>query len=401
MANRKYFLTLLLLAGWYIARAQTISFQQTDSTTYARYVAGDWKGLVEFGNTAVNAGVNYPVLRLRIAYAQFMSQNYSGALAQYQHVLNEDSQNQTAHYYSYLCNQYLGNSNAASYQAGYVDTVTLNKVPVTKCGLIQAGLETSAKISANNNRGTGSYTRASLSNRLGWKLQLDQSVAYYNQSITSNNPVAVQIPGGPLVNQGGTVTFSDSQFEYYAKLGYSVNSNLILLGAYHYLNTSYGTSSYQNHIGLIGLKYSAPYFALQADANFSSITNTNVQQYNGQLSVYPLGNLNLYTTSRISVQSGDVQQTIFNQTLGFKVIKQLWLETNAGFGKMDNYLEADALYVYNAIDITKFKAGGTAFFPLGGHAVIYLNYTFEKKQDFYLNTNYNQHSITGGFTWKF
>ncbi|MBE9666270.1 hypothetical protein [Mucilaginibacter boryungensis] len=401
MANRKYFLMLAIIGFSFIAKAQTTSFQQVDSTTYARYTAGDWKSLVELGNNAINAGVDYPILRLRMAYAKFMTGNYAGALGDYSHVLKDDSRNQTAHYFSYLCNKYLGNNNGASYHAGYVDTLTLKNEQISSFGLLEAGLENSVKTSANANRGTGNYTRVFLSNRLGWQLQLEQSVGYYNQSITSNNPIAIQIPGGPLVNQGGSATYSDSQFEYYGKLGLAVNSNLTVLGAYHYLNTSYGTTTYQNHVGLVGLKYWGYYFAVQADADFSSISNIVTQQYNGQLSIYPLGNLNLYTVSRLSVQSGDVQQTIFNQTLGFKVVNKLWLEANAGFGKMDNYLEADALYVYNSIDVTKFKAGGTAFFPLNKHAVVYLNYAFEQKQDFYLNNNYNQHSITGGFTWKF
>jgi hypothetical protein len=400
MANRKYFLTLLMVSCCCMARAQTINFQQADSTSYAQYTAGNWKGLIEYGNLAINAGVDYPVLRLRMGYAQLMSANYHGALAQYRQVLKDDSHNQTARYFSYLCNKYLDNNYAASYHASFVDTATLNNEQVTRFGLLTAGLETGIKISANSNRGTGSYTRVSLGNRLGWKLQLDQSVAYFNQSITSTTSVTPN-PGAPTITAPVNTTFSDSQFEYYAKLGYSINSNLTVLGAYHYLNTSYGTSSFQNHIGLVGLKYSAAYFSLQGDANISNISNINISQFNGQLSIYPLGNLNLYGISRVSVQSGGVQQTIFNQTIGFKVVKQFWLEASAGFGTMNNYLDADALYVYNAIDITKLKAGATGFYALGKHAVIYLNYTFEQKQDYYLNKDYNQNSITGGLTWKF
>ncbi|MES2274894.1 MAG: hypothetical protein V4592_02650 [Bacteroidota bacterium] len=400
MANRKYFLTLLIVACCYMASAQTISFQQADSTSSAYYTAGNWQALVDYGNRAISAGIDYPVLRQRMAYAQLMSGNYSGALTQYQQVLKEDSRNQKARYYSYLCNKYLDNQSAASYNASFVDTTTLNNEQVAPFGLLTAGLENSVKVPQNSNRGTGNYTRAFLSNRLGRKLTLNQSVAFYSQSITSTTAVTPN-PGAPSIATPISGTYTDSQFEYYAKLGYSINNNLVLLGAYHYLNTSYGISTYQNHVGLIGLKYSAPYFSVQGDANFSNISNSHISQFNGQLSLYPLGNLNLYTMSRVSAQTGDVQQTIFSQTIGFKVVKQFWLEAAIGVGKMDNYLDADALYVYNAIDITKFKAGTTAFIPLGKHAVVYLNYTFEQKQDYYLNKDFNQNSITGGFTWKF
>lgn len=400
MAHRTYFLICVLLCCGLITKAQSITYQQADSTSYAQYQAGQWKALVDFGGRTITAGVDFPLLRLRIAYAEFSLGNYSAALSQYQQVLNNDSRNQTARYYSFLCHKYLGQNTGASYQLAYVDTATLHKEQINPFGLLDAGIETSVKVPNNDQRGTGSYTRASLSNRLGWKVQLEQSVAYFSQAITGTYTPTPNA-GAPPIAASINSTYTDAQFEYYIKLGYAINSHLTLLGAYHYLNISYGQTGYQNHIGLVGLKYSSPYFTLQGDANFSNISSNNMQQYNGQVTIYPLGNLNLYTTTRASVQSGGARQTIINQTLGFKAAKKLWLEVNAGFGKMDNYLDADALYVYNAIDITKFKAGTTAFFPFGDHAVIYLNYTFEQKQDYYLNTDYNQNSITGGFTWKF
>jgi tetratricopeptide (TPR) repeat protein len=401
MANRAYFLIMALLACGIMARAQSLDYKQVDSTSYAQYQAGQWDALVDYGKLALADKIDFPLLRLRIAYAQLSRGNYSGALEQYDEVLKHDKQNQTARYFSLLCQKYLGRNAEASYQAAFIDTTTLSTQQIKPYGALEAGLETGVKISGNSTRGTGSYTRAWLVNRLGWKLQLDQSVAYFSQSITNNTVVPGNgFPGGGNNNIFSN-TYTDGQIEYYSKLTFSINKNLLLLGAYHYLNTSYGQTTYQNHIGLVGIKYSAPYFSVQADANATSIVNTNFQQYNGQLTLYPLGNLNLYTISRISAQSGGLSQTIFSQTLGFKVAKPMWLQLSGSFGRQDDYIDADALYVYNAIDVTKLKACATAFYTLGAHVVLYLNYTFEQKDDNYLNNNYNQHSITGGFTWKF
>ncbi|MFD0749933.1 hypothetical protein ACFQZS_07255 [Mucilaginibacter calamicampi] len=397
MANRKYLLAALLTICCYLAGAQTVTFRQVDSTSLAQYNAGNWRALIVDGNSAINSGIDYPVLRLRIAYAQFMSSNYHGALAQYNQVLKSDSYNQTAHYFSYLCNKYLDNNPAASYHASFIDTAVINREHIASFGLLIAGLETGVKIPSNAQRGMGSYTRASLGNRLGWRLQADQSLAYYNQSITSTTPTNGTTPQITPTN----TTFANTQFEYYAKLGYSINCRLTLLGAYHYLNNSFGDVNFQNHVAMAGIKYAAPFFTLQGDANVSSITGARVTQFNVQLSTYPLGNLNFYTASRLSVQTGDIKQNIFTQLLGFKLSKQLWLEASGSFGAMNNYLEADALYVYSAIDVSQWKAGSTAFFALGQHAVLCLNYTFEQKLDYYLNNNYKQNSITGGLIWKF
>jgi len=397
MGNRKYFLAALLMLCCCVAGAQTISFRQVDSTSLAQYSAGKWQDLIAYGGNAVNNGVDYPALRLRVGYAQFMSGNYHAALAQYNQVLKSDSYNAIARYYSYLCNKYLDNNSAASYNASFIDPAVMDRENVRSFGLLTAGLESGVKMPSNNQRGIGSYTRASLGNRLGWRLQLDQSIAFYSQSITSTTTATGTTPN---INPT-TSTFSDTQFEYYAKLGYAINSRLTLLGAYHYLNTSFGNLSFQNHVALAGLKYSAPYFTLQGDANYSNITDLRITQFNVQLSTYPLGNLNVYTISRLSVQSGDVKKNIFTQLVGVKLAKPLWLEASGSFGAMNNYLEADALYVYNAIDVTQWKAGTTAFFAPGQHAVFSLNYTFEQKQDYYLNNNYKQNSITGGVIWKF
>lgn len=397
MANRASFLIGALLACSVMAKAQSVGYQQVDSISYAQYQAGQWKDLISYGNSAVAGNVDYPLLRLRIAYAQFVMGNYSGALVNYHAVLSEDSHNQMARYYSYLANKYLNKDLEAGYHASYLDTFTLNRDDIRPYAALEAGFETGFKISDNANRGAGIYNRASLTNRLGFRLQLDQSVAFFTQSISSNT--AIFIPGSTLAVNSFTST--DSQFEYYAKLNFALTGDLSLIGAYHYLNTSFASTTNGSSIGLFGLKYSHPYFSLQADVNAAQVINTTFQQYNGALTIYPLGNLNLYTTSRASVQTNGLQQNIFNQTVGFKATKKLWLEAAAAFGKLDNYLDNDALYVYNAIDITQSRAAATAFYPFGRHIVAYLNYTYEQKQDYYLNTNYNQNSITGGFTWKF
>lgn len=403
MAYRRYSLILIL---WVLtarcASAQVVSFQHADSTSAALYLSANWAELVDYGNKAIATGIDFPQLRERLGYAEFMSSNFSAALSQYNHVLKSDSFNQTAQYYSYLSERYLNRSLASSGHASFLDTVAQKQENLTPFGLVEAGVETGIKHTDYNTRGNTFYTRASLSNRLGWHVQMDQSLVYFYQSITipRNNNNDNNTGTVPLVQRADNV-IADAQFEYYIKLMASIGSNWNIVSAYHYLNTSYGTDSYNSHVGLLGIRYLNPYFDLQADVNEAKIINKINQQYNATLKVYPLGNLNLYTISRISHQKQDVLQTVFSQTIGFKVVKNFWLEGAATFGKLDNYIDADALYIYNSIDITNFKGGATGFYQLNNHAMIYLNYTFEQKQETNQNISYNQNSITGGFTWKF
>lgn len=70
-------------------------------------------------------------------------------------------------------------------------------------------------------------------------------------------------------------------------------------------------------------------------------------------------------------------------------------------GTFSNLLENDALYVYNAIDPNKFKGGVTSYITLTPNIIAQLGYTFEQRQLYNQSINYNQHSITGGISWKF
>lgn len=394
MAYRKYLLFLIISLVALVAKAQVGDVARADSASYALYQEANWKQLIAYGDQALKEGIDFPLLRLRIAYAQFVSGNFGAALEQYEHVVISDPHNQTARYYGYLCNKYLNRDVLASNYAGYLDSATLSPVKLNKFGLISLGAENTFKLAANSFRGNGSFTRAYLANRLGWRLQAEQSIAYYNQPI-----YFVQRGNDPKP----PIAFSnDQQAEYYAKLSYALTEKWVLVGAYHYLSTNFRQATYHSNLGLLGLKYAGKYTTFQADLNMGSIIGSHVNQYNGRLGIYPLGNLNLYFISALSAQQqNSAGNVIFNQSLGFKAASNFWLETSATFGTLDNYLDADELYVYNALDITKFRSGATAFYQLGTHLLLQLNYTFEKKTVNDQNIDYTQHSITAGLQWKF
>ncbi|QJD96305.1 hypothetical protein HH214_10730 [Mucilaginibacter robiniae] len=403
MAYSKYLLTIILAWGVITTKAQSISYQQADSTSYALYQSGNWQELIVYGRQAIASGNDFVLLRLRMGYAQLSTGNYSGALLQYNEVLRKDAYNLIARYYSYLCNLYLNRNSLAYYHASKLDTVTLNQENLSSWGLIQTGLETGLKFPDNSLRGTASYTRASLSNQLGWRVQLDQSLVYFHQSIHYRRQNNVPF-NNQQTNEELNALRSNSvrQTEYYGKLSYTPVNRLTLIGAFHYLHTGYEERSYHNSLEVAGVKYTGTYYDLQADANFSRLNDTSVRQYNVQVTLYPKGNLNLYTITRGTVlQQDGSTKPVFSQVIGFKAVKNTWLEGSATFGRLNNYAEADGLYLYNALDITTFKASGTAYYQVNKHLLFYLNYMYERKKDYYRDAKYNQHSITGGFTWKF
>ncbi|SDG03664.1 tetratricopeptide repeat protein [Mucilaginibacter sp. P25] len=392
MEYRKLTILFALLFAALVTRAQDNKLATADSTAEQLYNAGNWKQLIRFVNQSVADSVDSPALRFKAGYAYMLTSNYKAAIYQFNQVLLQEPQNVTAYLYAYYCNTYINNNNAAFYNASHLDTATLRAIKLSLFGLTDAVLESGIKLPNSNERDNGFFERAGIGLRLSWRLQLDQSFMFFKQNIFRSGYI-------DYFNQTGK---TDRQFEYYAKTKYSFTKNISLLGAYHYLHTSYRSNIYQSNLGLLGVKYDTRYIDLQGDINFGKLINKTLKQYDAKVDFYPLGNLNLYTTSRASVLNlSGVIHFIYSQSVGFKVLNKTWLETVATFGNQDDYLDADGLYVYNAIDPTKFKCGESVFYQLGNHALLNLNYFYEKKTDIYRAVNYNQNSVTLGITWKF
>lgn len=395
MGKGKYVLIFTFLFYYNTARSQVQTFEQADSSSAALYNQANWSRLISFGEESVKSGIDFPELRSRMGYAYMMDGNYKAAIKSYQEVFKNNSYNQDARYYAYLCNLYINNESNASYNGAYIDTEHQENFALQPFRIMSAGVEGGPRYNNEYYRGTSGFYRIYLQTRLTWKLILDLSADFYRQSILFDNPRFFE-------DNATTFRTIDRQWEYYAKLRYAVTENITILGAYHYLNTNYLNKTYNSNIGLIGVRYTGTYFDLQADMAAGNMIDTKMQQYNGTITWYPLGNLNLYAISRESYhRQGSSHRAIFDERAGFKLMKNTWLESSVTFSNLDNYIDADALYIYNAIDATTLKLGETAFYQLGKHAQLRLNYSFEKKKNEASGLNYRQYDTTAGLLWKF
>jgi tetratricopeptide (TPR) repeat protein len=392
MEYRKLIAIIALIFTAFAVRAQDNKLVVADSTAEQLYNAGDWKQLIVFGNRSISDSLDFPGLRFKIGYAYMLTGNYKAALGRFNEVLSKDSFNSTARLYAYYCNTYLNNDLGASYHADFLDKETLHSVNLTPFGLVDAELESGIKLPDNTQRDNAFFERAGISNRLSWRLQLEQSVIFFKQNILRAGYIDPK-------NQIGR---TDKQLEYFAKVSFALNKDISLLASYHYLHTNYRSNDYNSNLGLFGIKYAGRYVDIQGDVNVGKLIDKTLKQYNAKLDFYPLGNLNLYTTTRASVLNlSGTSNIIYSQAVGFKIWNKTWLETAATFGNQDDYLDADGLYVYNSIDPTKFKCGETVFYQLCTHALLDLNYIYEKKTDVYRTVNYIQNSVTLGIIWKF
>jgi tetratricopeptide (TPR) repeat protein len=395
MEYRKLIILLALPFLLLTARAQEKKVVLADSTAEQLYNAGDWKQLIILGNKAIADSGDFSTLRFKLGYAYMLTGNYKAAINQFDVVLSKEPTNSTARLYQYYCNVYLNNNAGAAFHAGYLDKGALHTINVSPFGLVTADLEGSIKLPNNNERDNGFFERIGLSNRLGWRFQLDQSYISFDQKIFRE---FYRDRYGDRFLVGRT----DKQKEYFARLQFTINDKLSAIGSYHYIYTTFRGKIDNSNLGLLGIIYTGQYVNLQGDVNWGNLIGKTLKQYDAKLDFYPLGNLNLYALSRASVLDlSGVKNFIYSEAIGFKLLDKTWTETSATFGNEDDYLDNDGLYVYNSIDPTKFKCGETVFYQLTKQALLRLNYIYEKKTDIYRSVNYNQNSVTLGITWKF
>jgi tetratricopeptide (TPR) repeat protein len=293
-------------------KRQDNKFAVADSTAEQLYNAGDWKQLIVFGNKAIADSVDFAALRFKIGYAYMITGNYKAAISQFNQVLSNDKANSTARLYAYYCNTYLNNDIGASYNAGKLDKETSRSLKLSPFGLIDAELESGLKCPNNSQRDNGFFERVGLSQRLSWRLQLDQSFMFFTQnifrSLYNDKDVDKSLSGK-----------ADKQTEYFIKAQFAVSQGLSIIGSYHYLYTTYRGSNNNSNLGLLGIKYNSRFVDLQGDINFGRLINKTLKQYNARLNFYPTGNLNLYTTSRASVLNlSGSSSFVYSQALGFK-----------------------------------------------------------------------------------
>ena len=391
MQSVKLIMVLLAVSCTCTVFAQQLTAsEQVDIKSFALYEKGSWTELLQYGRTSVKEGQDFLLLRLRMAYAAFMLGNYSEAITQYDQVLKQGEENATAHYYKFLCRTYLNQSELAGAEVKFLSKEAIEELKLKKVALTRAGTEVSYKRADYAARQNGLYAAVNVGLQLGWNVNMYQSVALFNQTISEPKFIYVTDSNRIAINQK----------QYYNRTTINLNSRWQIKLAYHYLRTPFNNYSYNNHVGLLGIKYNGACYDVQADAVVSRLTDTTRQQYNATVGLYPFGNLNLYFLSTGSLRTYNGSAFNLKQVVGFKAMKNTWLEFNGTFGKFTNLAENDALYLFNAIDQNTIKAGATIYVNPSKHIVVHGGYTFEQREIYKTSTLFNQHSITGGLTWK-
>src|ERR1041385_415673 len=181
----KYFFGIMFAST--LLHAQQMCYVQADSASYAMYLRGDWKALHVYGKKVVASGIDYPLLRMRMGYADYMRGNFSASEKNYHTALKSDSYNQAAIYFLALDNENLNRSASANYYGKLLDDSLAKKLGMKKSAVVNLlDVEGGMKFPQNNLRQNASIFRIGIGSQLSWRWSLYQSVNLFAQNVYDN-----------------------------------------------------------------------------------------------------------------------------------------------------------------------------------------------------------------------
>jgi len=374
---------------------QELNKVMVDSTTYNYYLSGNWNELIVLGKKAMSKDIDFKYLQQRMGYAYFVKGDYFAAIKHYKNALQFDADDPVSHTYLYYSAVNINDEAMARYHVSNLDAENQALLNVKKTRLVDAlDLEYNYKINrdyAINNaltsdlRSNPHYKRIGLNSQLGYRFSLYQSYSTYSQLTDYFNETV--------------------QNEYYVAGVYALFSRTSLMGGYHYVGTNFTTETddFQTPGNLWFGKLTHSFNRFDISLSQSSFTNDYVdtKQTGLQLGLtLPLKTKIYLKSSLYYITESDSSRLVFNQTIGALIARRFWIQGSVTVGNLNNFVDNNALYLYNSMDQTTFRTGGSLFYYLGKHITLFTNYTFDKKLIIDSQYNYKQHSITGGIIWK-
>lgn len=389
-SKAKYLIVILFVLPLNSRSQNKPDFVYTDSTTYKYYNSGDWNKVIDYANRGISSGIDYKFLRQRLGYAYFSLGNYYDSRLNFEKALTYDSFNDFTLEYLYYSYLNTGKENYAGVIAKRLDPEVRKKMSLSPFKLISAlEAEYNYKYSGTILRSDPHYYRFGVLTRLGFRLNLYQSVSVYRQELSLRKTIR-------------PVNISLKQSDYYASLGWNASGKLMMHGAWHHLNTSSGDVNYTGNLFLVSFEPDYNRLTLKAQGSFLSMNSRKIYQSAVQAGyVFPgRPDFFIHEQGAIVSESGNYK-LVFNSGAGLKVYKSVWFEADGTFGNLDAYNDFNGLYVYNTYDPITFRGGGTLTWYIGGHIAAWFNCNYEKRQ-FYEDRSfyYNQISYLAGLRWK-
>jgi hypothetical protein len=448
--HRSLIMTLIILVFPFAVYAQKENYNvNVDERTYELFNKSDWENLREIGYGALDAGIDFYYLRLRMGISYYKEKNYMSAIPHFEKALAFRSSDTLALeylYYSYLFSGLRADANTV---AGKFSALLINKTghkkPEVFSGLYTEGGYTFVPgFNDIKNKNKATQQEPALTYKLAEK------ETYFNISLIHSfgdrmryfhgiNTISVN---SSLINNGYSkpileTPLTTKQFEYYGNLNSDPGKYFNVFAALHYLHVTtqevippppgipppktlevFETSS-DEFVYTAGVSKRFGNIEPGLSALYSDLSGGNQHREALTFTYYPFGNLALYSATGLILNSNRETQSagyksnfIFDEKIGFKISDNLWGEAVITAGNMLNYSENNGFIVYNVVDKMKYKIGSNLLVFISKNLEFSIRYLFistEYKtfpalingEITYKTESLYKHKLIGSLQWTF
>lgn len=444
------FIGVLLMMGNGARAQERLDFKQINLESYRLYQAGEWDSLISIGKLALKQEVDFYYLRMRMGIARYSQKKYRQSWIHFKKALEFNQDDPIAQEYLYYALLLSGQTEQARLLRNEFRGELAKRLPPVKGKAVdRLGGELLYHKSLNDDLlsdpdalftglppgvqyVTRDYINASLSvdNSIHPGIRLNHLFTYLSKNnFLYYNDGLYQLQLDPQ---------HVKQYQYYISPSFTTHSGFTISPMFHILSIHYQTPVYfsngyqggnpqvawayadrTNLISGLNVVKNAGVLDLQLGAWWANLNDKQQIQNRLGLTYYPLGNLNFYLGAYLNSQyeisdSRDQFRIIPEVHAGFSIAQKVWIDVNAAFGDMTNYLEQNGSIVFNSFsDIIREKTALTLSIPVSEKgSMLYLGGRWtEHQSNFYPfdpgNQNitnkitYHAISIYGGLSWKF
>lgn len=448
--HKTVILTAIVLTALSSLYAQTRQTQQeVDAKTFALYNAAKWDELTAQGEAAIESGIDFFFLRMRIGIAYYSREDYMSAIPHFEMALEFSRTDITALeylYYSYLFSgresdvlsliydmpqklkKKLGADSRFIYGAYAEGGYTTNQDYDRQKSAINKNLP--VEYNQQSLTKDGSYISLNLMHQFGRDVKVFHG--YNNISVNKSEQFTGLFQG--MMNFDTKAV----QDEYYLNVNINLGSGWNLTPAFHLLRVKYSnvyleydnianpprpvftetSTTIKNYVYFLSLTKSTGHFRLGFKNSFSNLNSEKQIQNTAEIIFYPSGNLNFYTVTDATVFSNKGMMGkyksfgILDQKIGWKAFDYLWMEAGYTFGKIYNFNESDAYIVFNNVNKYSDRISLNLISPVSRSIELSLRYQYYNEEvptllysnaDQYTTifTKNKNHKIIGGIKWTF
>lgn len=410
------FIFLLSVCKTGYGQAQ-LTTSSVNAITYQQWANQDWEALIESGNSALAAGIDFYYLRYRLGIAWYEKKNFHKAGMHFNKAYQLNSGDDLLREYLYYSYVFSGREYEASFldhgfTSGFKNRLNLQHNRSIKQAYIAYSYQPGASSSeisrfdftsvpeGYQTISTGYHLlNIGLEHRVGSRVWLHHTFRHIQKNYFLYN----NISDSGIRNPNDYIYLN----QYYLGATTLIKPGLDVRFGFHYIHLlNYETTitspprprtirtsvTGYDLAGFLSVYHRFNYASAGLSTSIANLNNATQYQQNAIISLFPFGNLNFYTTSVISYQSEKKvndqwrNQLILNQKLGLKLTGRVWAEADATFGDVLNVVSNDGSVIYNDPDVTKISYGLRLHTILSRSLTMLLDYRhLEKESNFVLS----------------